>query len=37
MYLDGFIPTENMRFREESLVFRISENAEEEMIAERTA
>jgi ATP-binding cassette subfamily E protein 1 len=37
IYLDGFVPTENMRFRDESLVFRISESAEEELVAERTA
>jgi len=30
IFLDGFIPTENLRFREESLVFKVSENASEE-------
>lgn len=30
IFLDGFIPTENLRFREESLTFKVSENAEEE-------
>lgn len=30
IFLDGFIPTENLRFREESLVFKVSENATEE-------
>ena len=29
IFLDGFIPTENLRFREESLSFKMSENAEE--------
>ena len=28
-FLDGFIETENMRFREESLSFRIKDNLEE--------
>ena len=32
IFLDGFIPTENLRFREESLVFKVSENASEEEI-----
>ena len=31
IFLDGFVPTENLRFRDESLVFRISETAEEEI------
>ena len=26
--MDGFVPTENLRFREESLTFKVSENAE---------
>ena len=30
IFLDGFVPTENLRFREESLVFKVSENAAEE-------
>lgn len=30
IFLDGFVPTENLRFREESLTFKVSENAEEE-------
>ena len=30
IFLDGFIPTENLRFREESLIFKVSENASEE-------
>jgi len=30
IFLDGFVPTENLRFREESLVFKVSENASEE-------
>lgn len=32
IFLDGFVPTENLRFREESLTFKVSENAEEEEI-----
>lgn len=35
IFLDGNIPTENLRFREESLTFRIAEAADEFM-AERT-
>lgn len=30
IFLDGFVPTENLRFREDSLVFKVSENAAEE-------
>merc|ERR1712003_542312 len=30
IFLDGFVPTENLRFREDSLVFKVSENASEE-------
>jgi len=29
IFLDGMIPTENLRFRDESLTFRISETADE--------
>jgi ATP-binding cassette subfamily E protein 1 len=29
IFLDGMIPTENLRFRDESLTFKISENADE--------
>ncbi|KAJ1956262.1 Fe-S cluster-binding ribosome biosynthesis protein, partial [Dispira parvispora] len=29
IFLDGVVPTENLRFREESLTFRLVENAEE--------
>jgi ATP-binding cassette subfamily E protein 1 len=29
IFLDGFVPTENVRFRETSLTFRISDNLEE--------
>lgn len=36
IFLDGFIPTENLRFREESLVFKVSENANEEEIKRMT-
>lgn len=32
IYLDGFVPTENMRFRTESLTFKVSESATEEEI-----
>ncbi|KOB75586.1 Ribonuclease L inhibitor-like protein, partial [Operophtera brumata] len=30
IFLDGFVPTENMRFRTESLVFKVAESANEE-------
>lgn len=36
IFLDGYIPTENMRFRTESLTFKVSESASEEEI-KRTA
>jgi len=32
VFLEGFIPTENMRFREEALSFKVSENATEEEV-----
>jgi ATP-binding cassette subfamily E protein 1 len=32
IFLDGFIPTENLRFRQESLIFKVSENATEEEV-----
>ncbi|KAI5695281.1 ATP-binding cassette sub-family E member 1 [Diaphorina citri] len=32
IFLDGFVPTENLRFREESLVFKVAESAAEEEI-----
>lgn len=32
IFLDGFVPTENLRFREESLTFRVSENADKEEV-----
>ena len=32
IFLDGFVPTENLRFREDSLIFKVSENATEEEI-----
>ena len=35
IFLDGFIPTENLRFRDESLTFKMNENAEE-LILEKT-
>ena len=30
--MDGFVPTENLRFREESLVFKVAESATEEEV-----
>ncbi|KAG8884775.1 Fe-S cluster-binding ribosome biosynthesis protein [Tulasnella sp. 331] len=35
IFLDGFIPTENLRFRDESLSFKMVENADE-LIADKT-
>ncbi|KAG8993307.1 Fe-S cluster-binding ribosome biosynthesis protein [Tulasnella sp. JGI-2019a] len=35
IFLDGFIPTENLRFRDESLSFKMMENADE-LIADKT-
>ncbi|ODM87649.1 ATP-binding cassette sub-family E member 1, partial [Orchesella cincta] len=32
IFLDGFVPTENLRFREESLIFKVSETATEEEV-----
>ncbi|KZT60961.1 P-loop containing nucleoside triphosphate hydrolase protein [Calocera cornea HHB12733] len=32
IFLDGFIPTENLRFREDALTFKLSENAEEVLL-----
>jgi translation initiation factor RLI1 len=32
IFLDGFVPTENLRFRDESLVFKVSESATEEEV-----
>lgn len=32
IFLDGFVPTENLRFREESLVFKVAESANEEEV-----
>ncbi|KAK6636617.1 hypothetical protein RUM43_010279 [Polyplax serrata] len=32
IFLDGFVPTENLRFREESLVFKVAESAAEEEV-----
>ena len=31
IFLDGFVPTENLRFRETELVFKVSESAQEEV------
>ena len=36
IFLDGFIPTENLRFREESLNFKVSEQASEEEVKRMT-
>lgn len=36
IFLDGYIPAENMRFREDSLTFKIAETAEQE-VTDRTA
>lgn len=32
IFLDGFVPTENLRFRETALVFKVADNAAEEEI-----
>lgn len=32
IFLEGFIPTENLRFREEELKFKVSEQASEEEV-----
>lgn len=37
IFLDGFIPTENLRFRDESLVFKVSETASEEEVKRMTS
>lgn len=37
IFLDGYIPAENMRFREESLTFKIAETAEETVIESNRA
>jgi ATP-binding cassette subfamily E protein 1 len=37
IFLDGHIPTENLRFREESLTFRIAEGADEFIIEKSRA
>lgn len=36
IFLDGFVPTENLRFRDESLVFKVSESATEEEVKRMT-
>lgn len=36
IFLDGFLPTENLRFREDSLTFKVSENATEEDVKRMT-
>lgn len=35
IFLDGFVPTENLRFRETSLVFKVAETADKEEEVER--
>ncbi|GLG98552.1 Probable multidrug resistance-associated protein lethal(2)03659 [Gryllus bimaculatus] len=32
IFLDGFVPTENLRFRDESLIFKVAESATEEEV-----
>ena len=32
IFLDGFVPTENLRFRETSLIFKVSETCDEEEV-----
>ena len=32
IFLDGYVPTENLRFRETSLVFKVAETASEEEV-----
>ena len=36
IFLDGFVPTENLRFREDALIFKVSENANEEDVKRMT-
>jgi ATP-binding cassette subfamily E protein 1 len=33
IFLAGFVPTENLRFREESLTFKVTDNAMKELDA----
>lgn len=35
IFLDGYVPTENLRFREESLTFKVAESVTEEDEAKR--
>ena len=37
IFLDGFVPTENLRFREDALQFKVSENATEEEVKRMTS
>lgn len=37
IFLDGFIPAENMRFREDSLTFKIAETAEDDVVERSSA
>lgn len=34
--MDGFVPTENLRFRDESLIFKVAESATEEEVKRMT-
>ena len=36
IFLDGFVPTENLRFREDALIFKVSENATVEEVKRMT-
>lgn len=36
IFLDGFVPTENLRFRDESLIFKVAESATEEEVKRMT-
>ena len=35
IFLDGFVPTENLRFRDTSLVFKVAETADKVCVVER--
>ena len=36
VFLAGFVPTENLRFRDESLTFKVSERADESPLADES-
>lgn len=36
IFLDGVIPTENLRFRDEALVFKLAETADAELVNDKT-